>query len=152
MLIINSYDDFAAYMGKELGKSEWFSIDQAQINLFADATHDHQWIHVDTEKAATGPFGQTIVHGYLTLSMVPHLWSQIVEVNNLKMMINYGIENMKFGQPVLSGQSIRLVAHLDSIVNLRGICKANIKFAIEIQGEKKLAATGVANFLYHFEA
>lgn len=152
MLIINSYDDFAAYMGKELGKSEWFSIDQAQINLFADATHDHQWIHVDTEKAATGPFGQTIVHGYLTLSMVPHLWSQIVEVNNLKMMINYGIENMKFGQPVLSGQSIRLVAHLDSIVNLRGICKANIKFAIEIQGEKKPAATGVANFLYHFEA
>ena len=82
--------------------------------------------------------------------MLPHLWNQIIEVNNLKMMINYGMDKMKFGQAVLSGQSIRLVAHLQSLSNLRGVAKAEIKFAIEIQGEKKKALEGVAIFLYYF--
>ena len=98
--------------------------------MFADATLDHQWIHIDTEKAKEGPFGQTIVHGYLTLSLLPYLWQQIIEVNNLKMMVNYGMDNMKFGQAVLSGQSVRMVASLQSIANLRGICKVEVKFTI----------------------
>ena len=101
-------------------------------------------------KAKSGPFGQTIVHGYLTLSLVPHLWGQIIEVRNLKMMVNYGMDKMKFGQPVLSGQQIRLTATLASIADLRGVCKAEIKFTIEIKDQKKPALTGVATFLYHF--
>ena len=127
-LIINSYEEFAAHLGEELGASDWLLVDQDRIKLFADATLDHQWIHVDTEKAkAESPFKSTIAHGYLTLSMLPYLWNQIIKVNNLKMMINYGIDKMKFGQPVLSGQKIRLVADLHNIQNLRGVCKAEIK-------------------------
>ena len=150
-LVINSYEEFEKYLGQQLGTSEWLEVDQQRINLFADATLDHQWIHVDEERAKNGPFGQTIVHGYLTLSLLPYLWEQIIEVNNLKMMVNYGMDKMKFGIAVKSGQSIRLTAKLESIANLRGICKVEIKFAIEIKDERKPALTGVAIFLYHFE-
>ncbi len=151
-LIINSYEEFAQHVGEVIGTSDWLEIPQERINQFADATLDHQWIHVDTERAKNGPFGQTIVHGYLTLSLLPYLWEQIIDVRNLKMMVNYGMDKMKFGQAVLSGQSIRLVATLQSIANLRGICKAEIKFTIEIKGERKPALNGVATFLYHFNA
>ena len=151
-LIINSYEDFEQWVGKQLGISDYLEIPQERINLFADATLDHQWIHVDTERAKVeSPFKSTIVHGYLTLSLLPHLWDQIIEVNNLKMMINYGMDKMKFGQPVLSGQRIRLVANLQSLQNLRGVAKAEIKFYIEIEGEKKKALEGVAIFLYYFQ-
>ena len=150
MLTINSYEEFAQYVGQQLGISDWLEVDQERINAFADATLDHQWIHVDTERAKEGPFGQTIVHGYLTLSLLPYLWQEIIQVNNLKMMVNYGMDNMKFGQAVLSGQSVRLTASLQSIANLRGICKAEIKFSIEIKDQRKPALTGVATFLYHF--
>ena len=151
-LIINSYEDFEQWVGKQLGISDYLEIPQERINLFADATLDHQWIHVDTERAKVeSPFKSTIVHGYLTLSLLPHLWDQIIEVNNLKMMINYGMDKMKFGQPVLSGQRIRLVANLQSLQNLRGVAKAEIKFSIEIEGEKKKALEGVVIFLYYFQ-
>ena len=119
MLTINSYEEFEKYLGQELGKSDWLEIDQNRINAFADATLDHQWIHVDPEKAKNGPFGQTIAHGYLTLSLLPYMWEQIIQVNNLKMMVNYGMDKMKYGQAVLSGQSVRLVATLHSIANLQ---------------------------------
>lgn len=138
-LIINSYEEFAAHLGQRLGVSEFVDLDQQRINMFADATLDHQWIHVDVEKAKQdSPFKSTIAHGYLTLSMLPYLWNQIIGVNNLKMMINYGMDKMKFGQPVLSGQRIRLVADLYNIQNLRGTCKAEIKFQIEIEGSVRM--------------
>ena len=150
-LVINNYEDFAAMLGKNLGISDYVELSQERINLFADATLDHQWIHVNPEKAAVeSPFKTTIAHGYLTLSMLPHLWNQIIEVNNLKMMVNYGMDKMKFGQAVLSGQRVRLVADMQSLVNLRGVAKAEIKFAIEIEGAKKKALEGVAVFLYYF--
>ena len=140
MVTINSYEEFEKLVGCRIGVSDWVELPQERINLFADATLDHQWIHVDTERAKVeSPFKSTIAHGYLTLSMLPYLWNQIIEVNHLKMMINYGMEKMKFGQAVLSGQRIRLVTSLQSIENLRGVCKAGIKFAIEIEGEKKKA-------------
>ena len=151
MLIINNYEEFASHLGEVLGTSDWLEVPQERINLFADATLDHQWIHVDENKAKEGPFGQTIVHGYLTLSLLPYLWSQIIEVRNIKMMVNYGMDKMKFGQAVLSGQQIRLTASLASIPNLRGVCKAEIKFNIEIKDQKKPALNGVATFLYHFD-
>ena len=151
-LIINSYDEFEKYVGQELGVSDYVALNQERINLFADSTLDHQWIHVDAEKAAVeSPFKSTIAHGYLTLSMLPYMWNQIIEVNNLKMMINYGMDKMKFGQAVLSGQRIRLRASLQTLQNLRGTTKAEIKIKIEIEGEKKAALEGIAIFLYYFE-
>lgn len=150
-LVINSYDEFAAYLGKNLGASEWLEVSQERINMFADATLDHQWIHVDVERAkAESPYKSTIAHGYLTLSLLPKMWNEIIKVNNLKMMVNYGMDKMKFGQPVLSGQRIRLVADMKSVLNLRGIAKAEINFYIEIEGEKKHALDGIATFLYYF--
>ncbi len=150
-LIINCYEDFKAHEGQLLGVSDYVKLDQERINLFADATLDHQWIHVDTARAAEeSPFKSTIAHGYLTLSMLPHLWEQIIEVNNLKMMINYGIDKMRFGQAVLAGQSIRLSTTLQSLANLRGAIKAEIKFVIEVQETGKKAIDGIATFIYYF--
>ena len=149
-VVINNYEEFAAMLGKNIGVSDYVELTQERINLFADATLDHQWIHVNPEKAAVeSPFKTTIAHGYLTLSMLPYLWNQIIEVNNLKMMVNYGMDKMKFGQAVKSGESIRLVADLLSIANLRGTVKAEIKFVIEIKDQKKKALEGVATFLYY---
>ncbi len=151
MLTINSYEEFAAYEGKELGVSEWVQITQERIDQFANATDDHQWIHVDVERCKTeSPFGQTIAHGYLTISMIPLMWGQIIEVNNLERMMNYGMKDMRFGQPVLSGQSIRMKVSLDEIQNLRGAIKTNVKFAVEIQETGKKAAEGIATFIYYF--
>ena len=150
MITINSYEEFAALKGKEIGTSEWLEVNQERINQFADATLDHQWIHVDAERAKEGPFGQTIVHDYLTLSLLPHMWGEIITVNNIKMMVNYGMDKMKFGQAVLSGSSLRLVASLHDIQNLRGICKAEVKFKIEIKDQRKPALEGIATFLYYF--
>lgn len=149
---ISSYEEFAQYLGKELGHSPWIEVTQERINLFADATSDHQWIHVDVEKAKEGPFGQTIAHGYLTLSLLPYMWNQIVDVQNLKMQVNYGMDKMRFGAAVLSGQRIRLVTTLAGITNLRGICKTEIQFTIEIEGQKKHALEGLCTFLYYFNA
>ena len=136
-VIINSYEDFEKLVGQQIGVSDYVELSQERINLFADATLDHQWIHVDTERAKTeSHFKTTIAHGYLTLSM--------------KMMVNYGMDQMKFGQAVLSGQSIRLVAKLHSLTNLRGVAKAEIKFTIEIKDQPKKALDGIAVFLYYF--
>jgi acyl dehydratase len=152
MIIIKNYAEFEAYLGKELGTSDWHIITQEQVNLFADATIDHQWIHTDPERAKNeSPFGGTIAHGYLTVSLLPYFWHQIADVQNLKMEINYGIESMKFSQPVLVNASVRLIARLAAIVNLRGITKASIGVTMEIEGEKKPAYVGEVVFLYHFK-
>ncbi|NDW12329.1 MaoC family dehydratase [Bacteroides sp. 214] len=152
MNTINSYNEFEQYVGKELGVSEYITISQEQINLFADATHDHQWIHVDVERAKEeSPFKSTIAHGYLTLSLLPHLWEQIVEVKNVKSLINYGIDKLKFNQAVVVGSEIRLRAKLMSIVNLRGVAKAEMKVTMEIKDSPKNAFEATVIFLYHFE-
>ena len=151
-VIINSYEEFEKLVGQQIGVSDWLEIPQERINQFADATLDHQWIHVDAERAKVeSPYKSTIVHGYLTLSLLPHLWNEIIEVNNLKMMVNYGMDKMRFGKPVKVGSRVRLVVSLDSIENLRGICKAGVKFKIEIEGERKPALEGIATFLYYFK-
>lgn len=150
-VIINSYEEFEKYVGQEIGVTEYLEIPQERINQFADATLDHQWIHVDIERAKKeSPFGQTIVHGYLTLSLLPYFWQELIEVHNLKMMVNYGMDKMRFGKAVLSGQKLRMRAVLHSLANLRGTCKAEIKFTLEIEGEKKCALEGIATFLYYF--
>lgn len=151
MLVINSYNDLEQYIGKELGVSEYLTITQDQINKFADATLDYQWIHVDTERAKTdSPYKTTIAHGYLSLSVIPHLWDQIIEVNNIKMLVNYGIENLRFNQAVLVNSQVRLRAKLHSLIDLRGITKAEIKVTLEILDSKKPAFDATIVFLYHF--
>ena len=153
MVIIDSYESFSRFLGQEIGVSEWHTVTQTQINQFADATLDHQWIHVDAERAALeSPFKKTIAHGYLSLSLIPVLWKQITEVRNLKMEINYGIENLRFAQPVLVDSEIRLHVKLSNIVNLRGVTKVTIHLNMEIKGEAKPAFTGETVFLYHFNS
>jgi acyl dehydratase len=149
--IISSFEELQALQGQELGISDYHQFTQEQINLFADATLDHQWIHVDIERAKTeSPFKDTIAHGYLTLSILPHLWTQIVDVQNLKLQVNYGIEKLKFNQPVLVNSRVRLVAKLVNVVNLRGVIRANIGVTLEIEGNRKPAYEGEIVFLYHF--
>lgn len=151
-LIINNFDEFAQYTGQELGVSDYLKITQEQINLFADATLDHQWIHVDTERAKTeSPYKSTIAHGYLNLSVLPYLWAQVLKVNNVKMLVNYGIEKLRFNQPVLVGSEVRLRASLLSLTNLRGIAKAEIKVSLEIKDCSKTALDATVVFLYHFQ-
>lgn len=151
-LVVNSYDEFASHLGQELGCSEWLSVDQERINLFADATLDHQWIHVDVDRAKReSQYKNTIAHGYLTLSLLPYMWDQIIEVRNIKMLVNYGMDKMRFGLPVVTGSRIRLVTTLHGITNLRGICRAEIAFRIEIEGERRPAVEGIASFLYYFQ-
>jgi len=151
MLVVNNYEEFAAHLGQDLGISDWHTISQEQINLFADATLDHQWIHTDPEKAEKdGPFKATIAHGYLTLSLIPYLWKQIASIQNIKMEINYGIESFKFMEAVTVNSEIRLKAKLKAIANLRGITKVNIEANLEIKGKTKPAYIGSVLFLYHF--
>lgn len=151
-LIINSYDEFESYLGKELGVSDYHTITQDQINKFAEATLDYQWIHVDSEKAKKeSPYGGTIAHGYLSLSLLPYLWDQIIEVNNITMLVNYGIESFKFAEPVRVGASVRIRTRLKSIVNLRGTAKVEIEAVMEIKDGKKPAYKGVLVFLYQFK-
>ena len=151
-LVINSFAEFESYVGKELGVSDYLKVTQEQINLFADATLDHQWIHTDPKRAATeSQFKTTIAHGYLTLSLVPHLWDQIAEVNNIKMLVNYGIENLRFNQAVLVNQEVRLRVKLQAITNLRGIAKTEMFVTLEIKDNAKPAFTASIVFLYHFK-
>lgn len=151
MLIINNFEEYKSHLGKELGVSNWHKIDQEQINKFADATLDHQWIHLDQEKAKNeGPFKATIAHGYLTISLIPYLWKQIADVRNIKMEINYGIESFRFGQAVVVNSEVQLKAKLISIADLRGVTKVTIEATLNIKDQPKPAYIGNVVFLYHF--
>lgn len=149
-VIINSFKEFEQYIGQDLGTSEYLVITQERINQFADATLDHQWIHTDEVRASASDFGATIAHGYLTMSVMPYLWEQIAEIRNIKMMVNYGIENLRFGQPVLVNSEVRLHVKLESLMDLRGITKCQLGVTLEIKGNKKPALKGTLVFLYHF--
>lgn len=150
--IINNYQEFEALLGKVIGVSDYITITQEQINKFADATLDFQWIHTDPERAAKeSPFKTTIAHGYLSVSMLTYLWYSIVDVRNVKMIVNYGIDNLKFQQPVLVNDRIRATVSLHDIKNLRGIAKVQVKIIVDIEGQKKPAYEAFTTFLYHFE-
>src|SRR5437763_3376189 len=105
--LFNSADDILAAIGKPLGQSDWLEITQQRIDRFADATDDHQWIHVDPVRAAQGPFGATIAHGYLTLSLMAHFLPQIVQVRGMRMGVNYGCDKVRFPAPVKVGARVR---------------------------------------------
>ena len=143
-----SLDEFIAAKGESLGFSEWHKISQEQVNAFADATGDHQWIHVDTERAAAGPFGGTIAHGYLTLSLLPVLQMEIFTIEGLAMGINYGLDRVRFPAPVPVGSTIRAEATLTDIKETPLGWLASIRVRIEVEGQKK--ASCVADTLAVF--
>jgi len=132
-------DELVAAKGESLGFSEWHKITKEQVNAFADATGDHQWIHVDLDRAASGPFGRTIAHGYLTVSLLPVLMSEIFRVANLTMGINYGLDRVRFPSPVPTGSSIRAEATLTDVRQTHLGSLAHIRMRIEIEGQEKAA-------------
>jgi len=151
-VIIENHKEFESYLGKEVGVSKYMEITQEQINQFAEATLDNQWIHTDPEKAKTdSPFKATIAHGYLTVSLLKYCWDDIAEVRNVKAIINYGIDKFKFGEAVIVGSKVRVRVFLHAINDLRGISKVQLKVRMEIEDKKKPAYEGLITFLYHFE-
>ena len=151
-LIIRSLAELESHVGQEMGVSEYHTVTQEQINQFAAATLDYQWIHTDPARAQVeSPFQATIAHGYLTVALLPYLWQQIVTIENLKMQVNYEIENLRFNQAVTVNSQVRLRAALLSVANLRGIAKARLQVTLEIEGVKKPAYIGIITFLYHFQ-
>ncbi|OBB73734.1 MaoC family dehydratase [Mycobacterium sp. 852014-52144_SCH5372336] len=133
-------DEFIAAEGSQLGPTEWLEVTQDRVNLFADATEDHQWIHVDPQKAANGPFGATIAHGLLTLSLLPYFSHQLYTVGNIAMAINYGYNKVRFITPVKVGAKIRATGELTKIDQLDGAVQSTMTTTIEIEGSEKPAA------------
>ncbi|BBX93677.1 MaoC family dehydratase [Mycolicibacterium boenickei] len=140
MKIFNGLDEFVAAKGSELGPTEWMEVTQERVNLFADATDDHQWIHVDPEKAAGGPFGGTIAHGLLTLSLLPHFTHQLYRVDNVKLAVNYGYNKVRFITPVRVGSKVRALAAITDVAQLDGAVQATMTVTVEIEGSEKPAA------------
>lgn len=140
MKIYDGLAEFARSEGDVLGTSDWMEIDQQRIDLFADATNDHQWIHVDAERAATGPFGATIAHGFLTLSLLPPLLNQLYRVDNVTMAVNYGLEKVRFVAPVRVGSKIRANAKVLTVTPLDGAVQAVFETTFEIEGSERPAA------------
>ena len=135
--------------GHDLGTTDWFEIDQERINAFAIATGDEQWIHVDPERAAAGPFGGTIAHGYLTLALVPFFTAQLFDVRDVQMAINYGLDRVRFLQPVRSGSRVRASGSISSAEAAGRGVRLGVKITIEIDGESKpaLVADTIALFV-----
>ena len=134
---INGVDEMKALIGEHLGYSPYVEITQEQVNLFADATGDHQWIHIDVERAKAGPFGDPIAHGYLTLSLGPSLYSQIVEISGFSMGVNYGTNRVRFPSPVPVGSRLRRGARLLSVDDIAGGVQASVEFTFEVEGASK---------------
>jgi acyl dehydratase len=142
---VDTYQDLAALeaaVGSETGPTDWLTIDQARIDAFADATEDHQWIHVDPERAASGPFGTTVAHGFLTLSLVPYLAAELLKVEGVRMGINYGLDRVRFPAPVPSGSRVRARSTLISCERVPGPVEAAQlvnRITIEVEGSAKPA-------------
>ncbi len=135
-----STQEMLAAAGRELGTTEWLTISQDRINQFADATEDHQWIHVEVEKAKQGPFGGTIAHGYLTLSLCAHFLGQLASVSGISMGINYGIDKARFIAPVPAGSRVRGHGEVVSVTEVPGGVQAVIRITVELEGSEKPAA------------
>jgi|SRR3954465_6716104 acyl dehydratase len=139
MRVFNDVDELAAARGESLGTGEWREVTQEAVRLFADATGDHQWIHLDQERAKQGPFGSTIAHGYMTLSLIPVLAKDIYRVENVTMVVNYGLNKVRFPAPVKVGSRVRGTADLLDITDVPGGKQAVTRFTVEIEGSDKPA-------------
>jgi acyl dehydratase len=139
MRVFKTFDDVSAAAGEELGTSDWLTIDQGRVNAFAEATGDHQWIHVDVERAKDGPFGGTIAHGYLTLSMVPYFGTQIFSLETPGAKLNYGVNKVRFPNPVKVGSRVRCTASFGEVTDIPTGKQVVIRYVVEIEGEEKPA-------------
>lgn len=147
---IDGLDGVRTLVGQELGHSDWLEVSQERVNAFADATLDHQWIHVDLERAkAESSFGGPIAHGYLTLSLLPFLLGQVVEVNGVRMAINYGLNRLRYPAPVPVGCRVRLAARMASIEEIRGGVQCQLDCTIELEGGSKPALVAEVLFRYY---
>ena len=135
--IINGADELKGLIGEHLGYSPYVSISQEQVNQFADATGDHQWIHLDVERATAGPFGAPIAHGYLTLSLGPALYPQVVSIGGFSMGVNYGTNKVRFMSPVKVGSNLRLGVKLLEVTDISGGIQSTMEFTFECEGADK---------------
>lgn len=145
-----SYAELPNLAGTEIGPSDWIEVTQEQVNTFADATDDHQWIHVDPERAAAGPFGAPIAHGFLTLSLLVPLQSAVFDVEGVTTKVNYGLDRVRFVSPVKVGSRIRLVGSIAEVTEVAGGYQLVVDATIEIEGGSKPAV--VARSLQRFYA
>ncbi len=139
MRVFKTFDELTGAVGEELGTSDWLEVDQDRVNAFAEATGDHQWIHVDVERAKTGPFGGTIAHGYLTLSLIPQFTPQIFSLETPGAKLNYGVNKVRFPNPVKVGARIRATATLAEVTDIPAGKQMVTRYVIEIEGEDKPA-------------
>ena len=139
MRVFTTFDEITAAVGEELGTSDWLEIDQDRVNAFAEATGDHQWIHVDVDRSANGPFGGTIAHGYLTLSLIPQFTAQIFGLETPGAKLNYGVNKVRFPNPVKVGSRIRATASIAGITDIPAGKQMITRYVIEIEGEDKPA-------------
>lgn len=139
MKVFNGLDELRAAAGTRVGASDWMTIDQERVNTFADATEDHQWIHVDPEKAEAGPFGHTIAHGFLTLSLLSYLLAQVYRIDGTKMGINYGLNKVRFTAPVPVGSKIRGVVDIADVADATGGVQVTTRITVEIEGSERPA-------------
>jgi acyl dehydratase len=139
MRVFNGVDELKAAKGEQIGTSDWLTIDQDRIDKFAEATGDHQWIHVDEAKAAGGPFGTTIAHGFLTLSLVPMFGGQTYQVEGVKMAINYGVNKVRFTSPLPVGSKVRAGFELADVSDVDGGVQTVVKVIFEIEGSERPA-------------
>lgn len=136
-----AFSDIKSLVGQELGASDWHLVTQKDVNTFADVTHDHQWIHIDAERAAKeSPYKTTIAHGYMTLSLVPYLMAQVWRVKGVKMGVNYGLNKLRFPSPVAVGKKVRAKAKLLSVEDVKGGAQVAVEVTIEVEGGEKPAA------------
>ena len=149
--VVNGLEEITALAGADLGRTGWTEVTQERVNLFADATGDHQWIHVDPGRAAAGPFGGTIAHGYLTLSMVIPLFTELLEVTGISMTINYGLNKVRFPAPVPVGAKIRLAVVVAAVepVGDGGAVQLTVDFVVELDGGTKPACVAQAIYRYY---
>ncbi|MGW5466730.1 MaoC family dehydratase [Streptomyces chartreusis] len=139
-ITVNGLDELKKLSGTDLGTSDWIEITQSRINTFADATDDHQWIHVDPQRATEGPFGTPIAHGYLTLSLFIPLFTELLDVQGVTTKVNYGLNKVRFPSPVKVGSRIRLVGRLAEVEEVPGGVQITVDGTIEIEGATKPAA------------
>ncbi len=139
MRVFGTVEEIEAAAGEELGSSDWVEITQERVDQFAEATGDHQWIHVDVEKAKQGPFGGTIAHGYLTLSLVPWLGSQVFSLETPGAKLNYGVNKVRFPSPVPVGSRVRAKVAVDQVADVPAGKQLTMKYVVEIEGHDKAA-------------
>jgi acyl dehydratase len=146
---VNSIDELSALVGTHLGYSKYVRVTQEQVNLFADATGDHQWIHVDPERAAAGPFAHTIAHGYLTLSLIPVLLGDVMKVDGVAMGVNYGSNKVRFTSPVPVGSEIRAGATLASVEDVANGVQVALDVVVEVKDAPKPSCVAQVVFRYY---